>query len=108
MTSPTSLSFRRAFAVLGATLLLASPVLAQGETAKEKKDRKATKTASAPAAPQVPSATDALRPATPQAAERYALPDSTVIEAFTLPNGLRVITRHVPLSSAVAIALAFD
>lgn len=50
----------------------------------------------------------ALAPASAAAATRAALPDSTVIEAWTLPNGLRVITRHVPLSSAIAVTLAFD
>ena len=57
---------------------------------------------------RVPPVTAPLRPAAPPVAERFALGDSTVIESFMLSNGLRVITRHVPLSSAIAITLAFD
>jgi len=35
------------------------------------------------------------------------LPDSTVIENWALPNGLRVVTRHIPRCGAVSITLAY-
>ena len=35
------------------------------------------------------------------------LPDSSRLERFTLPNGLRVVLRHVPGCSRIAIATAF-
>lgn len=36
------------------------------------------------------------------------LADSTVVEHWTLPNGLRVSTRHVPQAGVVAISVAYD
>jgi hypothetical protein len=36
-----------------------------------------------------------------------ALPDSTVLESWTLPNGLRVVTRHVPYCGSVDVTLAY-
>lgn len=35
------------------------------------------------------------------------LPDSTVMERWTLPNGLEVVTRHVPRATTLAVALGF-
>lgn len=35
------------------------------------------------------------------------LPDSTTLERFTLPNGLRVVARNVPNAGRIAISLAF-
>jgi hypothetical protein len=46
-----------------------------------------------------------LRPA---GAEPSILPDSTFVEQWTLANGLRVSLRHIPFSSTVAMAIAFD
>jgi hypothetical protein len=37
----------------------------------------------------------------------HTLSDSTVVEQWTLDNGLRVVTRHVPDAAAVAITLAY-
>lgn len=56
----------------------------------------------------IASAEPAGPPATAANDQRIALRDSTTIEAFTLSNGLRVVTRHVPLSGAIAITIAFD
>jgi hypothetical protein len=47
----------------------------------------------------------ALRPA---AAAPALLPDSTFVEQWTLSNGLRVTTRHIPYATHVAVAMAFD
>jgi len=41
------------------------------------------------------------------AAAPVVLPDSTTFESFTLANGLRVVTRHVPGGDRVAIAVAY-
>jgi hypothetical protein len=35
------------------------------------------------------------------------LPDSTVLEQWTLANGLNVVTRHVPQAGAVAVSVAY-
>jgi hypothetical protein len=46
-----------------------------------------------------------LRPAV---AAPTLLPDSTSVEQWTLANGLRVTTRHIPGATGVAVAIAFD
>jgi hypothetical protein len=40
------------------------------------------------------------------AAEAY--PDSTIVDRFTLPNGLRVVARHVPVANSVVITACFQ
>jgi hypothetical protein len=50
----------------------------------------------------------ALATATVRAAEGpVRLPDSTFVERFTLPNGLRVVLRHIPGCSRIATTTAF-
>lgn len=41
------------------------------------------------------------------AAEPVTLPDSTVAESWELPNGLRVVTRHIPRTTGVAIVVCY-
>ena len=41
------------------------------------------------------------------AAEPRVLEDSTRVDAWTLPNGLKVVTRHVPRARAVAIVTCY-
>jgi len=48
-----------------------------------------------------------LLPARPAAADVRVLPDSTVLDVWQLENGLRVVVRHLPLTSHVALTLAW-
>lgn len=49
----------------------------------------------------------AMLPPAPSAAEPRRLADSTIVDSWTLPSGLRVVTRHVPMAEAVAIAVCY-
>ncbi len=46
-------------------------------------------------------------PASPAGADAHVLPDSTVLDISRLANGMRVVVRHVPRASHVAITLAW-
>jgi hypothetical protein len=48
-----------------------------------------------------------LAAAAPAAADPVHLADSTVVDAWTLPGGLRVVTRHIPGATSVVITVCY-
>ena len=46
--------------------------------------------------------------ATTRAPAAVVYPDSTIVDRFTLPNGMRVVARHVPLAGSVVITACFQ